>query len=389
MVESQQPKAGPTPILITWQAVAAICLGLVFLWALIVSQRQTIGLNNGFLALYSAAKLVGSGELYNPDALHQVEREVVGEPDETHRFARPPFYALALWPLSLIRYPAAFLIWQGLALAGVVCFVFLWARPGRTATLTACVFSLPLLLALAQGHDSPFLLLFIALMVREATRGRDVQAGLWLSLCAIKFHLFLLVPLVMVAQKRFRVLRGLAIGGGGLFVVSFVAGGLGWPLELFAAATAPGFSLDPHLMPNLYGLLGAPGAITVGEICGTALAAAIVWFGSTRWDFSTAVACALAASLLTSRHAYLYDAALLIPAGLAVFATAKKRPARVAALALLAPPSYLLGGEAYAMGILVGIVLLFLILAMADSLAEEPVKAASPPAPRSFFREFR
>ncbi len=389
MAESTAPRAGPTPIFITWKSVAAICLGLVFLWVLVLTQRQTTQLNDNFLALYSAAKLLGTGELYNPDALYQIEQEFGGEPDETHRFARPPFYALGLWPLTLVSYPATFLIWRLLTLASVIGFVFVWARPSRTASLTACVLSLPLLLAIAQGQDTPFLLLFIALMVRDAERGRDLEAGLWLSLCAIKFHLFLLVPLVIVAQKRLRIVGGLGIGAAALFVVSFVAGGLSWPLDLFKAATAPGFSSSPHLMPNIYGLVGAQGVITVGEICGAALAGAVVWFGSARWDFPTAIACGLAASLLTSRHAYLPDAVLLIPAGLAVFVAAKKLPARIAALVLLAPPSYLLGGEGYAMGILVGMVLLFLILAMVDSFSEEALASKTAPAPRSVFREFR
>ena len=52
------------------------------------------------------------------------------------------------------------------------------------------------------------------------TRGRDFAAGLLLALCSIKFHMFLLLPLVLLIHRRWAVLRGGLVGGAILLAIA-------------------------------------------------------------------------------------------------------------------------------------------------------------------------
>ncbi len=62
--------------------------------------------------------------------------------------------------------------------------------------------SLPALAGLLQGQDVAFLLLLAALAIRLEGGGQDFAAGLVLSLCSIKFHPFLLLPVLLLAQGK-------------------------------------------------------------------------------------------------------------------------------------------------------------------------------------------
>ena len=100
----------------------------------------------------------------------------------------------------------------------------------------------------------------IALRIRHS---RPFLTGLVLALCAAKFHLF--PPLLL---WRHRLWQGLVAGAAALLAISFAVAGRHWPLEYAA------------IMSNLHGLL-------------------------------------------VSRHAYMQDCALLLPALLIVLPTAR------------------------------------------------------------------
>ena len=80
--------------------------------------------------------------------------------------------------------------------------------------------SFPLFVGMMNGQDAVLLLPLIAWALRCSERGEDFQAGLALSLCAIKPHLLVLVPLALAVQRRWGVLRGGLAGGAVLFALS-------------------------------------------------------------------------------------------------------------------------------------------------------------------------
>jgi hypothetical protein len=161
------------------------------------------------------------------------------------------------------------------------------------------------------------------------------------SLCSLKFHLFFLLPLLIIGQKSWKFARGLLAGGAVLLAVSFAAAGWDWPVQFWRSATNPSFSPSPEFAPNLHGVLSSVAGGMVLEIALGATVVAAVWLACRRLDFRTALAACLAGGVLLSYHAYLPDFALLLPAALTVLATAESRLQRALAAILLAPPTHL------------------------------------------------
>src|SRR5581483_6478251 len=70
---------------------------------------HTLRGENDFLGLYPGGRLAGSPALYEAAASAAVQRQAVGYSNPHLVFCRPPFYAALLWPLSRLRYFAAYL----------------------------------------------------------------------------------------------------------------------------------------------------------------------------------------------------------------------------------------------------------------------------------------
>ena len=157
----------------------------------------------------------------------------------------------------------------------------------------------------------------------------------------LKFHLFLWLPLLLVGQRRWRMLAGLSVGGLSLLVLSFVVAGGRWPLDYYAVLTDSKISPAPDLMINFHGLFyGLPGSFALEIACGAAVAVATFW-GVRRASLLEGLAIVLTGGLLTSYHGYTGDCLLLLPAGLVVTATMTNRWTVPLATLLLTPPLYL------------------------------------------------
>src|ERR1017187_8673013 len=274
--------------------LAGIAL-LVFFWG--PSLGKIAAGHNDFLAFYAGGRLVGSGQLYDPARIGQVELDTGGATGRTLRYIRPPFHAMMFRPLAVLPFGFAYRIYLLLLLAAMAGFVLLWPGPDRAALALACCWSLPVSAAFANGQDDAFLLLWLALAARGHRR-HPLWAGLVLALCAAKFQLFLLVPLWLLAQRRWRMLAGLAAGGGVLALISFLAEGWGWPQRFLAALRSPRIAPGEWIMPNLHGLwLGRAGHPVVEVILALTVAAAVL-VEARRSEFTPGLCAALTGSLL-------------------------------------------------------------------------------------------
>src|SRR5579862_556191 len=294
---------------------------------------------NDYLQLYAGARLVGTPQLYDLRKISRVQMESAGFYGESLGFNRAPFYAVLLWPLGKLPYRQSYLLWQALCVCALLGFILLWRTPGKEAAMAACCWSLPLILALAHGQDLTFLLLLIAAALLIHPK-RSFAAGVLLSLCAIKVHLFLLLPLVMVAQRRWRMLGGLLAGGAFLTAVSFAAAGARWPFQYFEMLSQVS---DPEqqIMPNFHGmLLGIPYRHSIEALLALATAA-IVWLIARRTDFEYGLAAALTGGLLISVHANPQDCTLLLPALLIVIHRSSDWRLNYLCIALFTPWTYL------------------------------------------------
>jgi len=293
---------------------------------------------NDYLSFYAGARLVGSSKLYDPQQASIIQMQTAGFFGEALAYIRPPFYAVLLWPLGKLPYRESYFVWQTLLLGALVAFILLWRIPDPRTAVLACCWSLPLILAIAHGQDLTFLLLILAVSLR-IYRTRPFTAGLVLSLCAIKFHLFLLLPLLIIGQKRWRMLGGLVAGGASLAAISLAGAS---PNQYLGSLTRPGIAPEPQIMPNFHGLLvGVPNGWLIEVLLSLATAVA-VWLISRRSDFEYGLAAALVGGLLISHHAYPQDCTLLLPALLILMARSSDWRLNYLCVALFTPWPYLI-----------------------------------------------
>ena len=269
---------------------------------------------NDFAPFYAATTLVGTPDIYNPDKVFGIITRELGGSNASYRFIRMPFHAAILWPLSWFSYHTAYAIYLALRVGAMIAFMGLWRIPSRTYAVIFTLLSLPVFFSLVTGQDTLFLLLWIALAVRCQGQGKPFTAGVFFSLCAIKFHLFMLLPLLFIGQRRWRMFGGAASGGLVLMAISFLAAGARWPLDYFAALTNPVINPAPALMVNLHGLFHGVSGGSVIELVSCLAVAAAVWLVMKKATFLEGLAVVLVGGLLTSYHTYTGDCVLLVPA---------------------------------------------------------------------------
>ena len=264
--------------------------------------------DNDFQAFWVSGKLVLRGQLYDTPAFQAGERAILGYANPETQATRPPCFALGFWPLAQLPYRTAWLIWAAILAGAVLGFIRLW--PDRRAAALACCWSAGLCAAAVNGQDGPLILLWLGIAWRIRER-RPGLAGLVLSLCAAKFHIFVFLPLLL---WRHKMLRGFLMGAGILLAVSFAAGGWDWPRQYAAVILAQPVSPHAAIMPNLHGLFEPWPHGGMWEIAASLLVGAAVLAVVRRADFAAGLAAVLVGGLLVSHHAYLYDCMLLLPA---------------------------------------------------------------------------
>ena len=325
-----ETSAGPRSVTVDWRLGLIFCLAVAFVAGQLWLQKEHLltGPPNEFLMAYSSAKVIGATDIYDPSGL---------------AFQHSPLSALLISPLTALPYPNAFWTWSLLGVWSVVGFVMLWRPPDATVSAIAALASGPLFVAFLDGRALPLMLLFVAAGVAAAKGGREFHAGLWLSLAFVQPQLFLLLPLAVVAKRRWAVLRGMAVGGLALLGLSVWASGSDWPWRM--AAAWAGYPLEPGTSPTIAGLLTQLGLGPTFGIPAAAAVAVLVWIVASRSEMPAAVGTALAAGLLVSPRAELADAAILLPGALALYATARTRALRWTALLLLTPLPYFAAGS--------------------------------------------
>jgi Glycosyltransferase family 87 len=324
--------------------------GLVLVLGLMWVQRDRVLTGrNDFIQLWVSANLVGSPQLYDFDVNRQMQIKTIGVTMENVTPSRPPFYAILLKPFGWLPYNAAFPLFQLLSIACLIGFV--WLNRARSPELGIfCCFSMPVIANLANGQDLGILIFLVALALIRFEKHDDFIGGLILSLCAIKFHLFLLVPIVPLLHRRWRILAGGATGGALLLLASTIVQGPGWFRAYLDVLRNPILSPGSDIMPNLHGAFATLGPSKPLELAACAVVALMVAYLAWReTDFEIAFAYALLGGLLVSFHAYLQDAMILLPVLVTVLAKVAAMPVRHMMVIAALPPLHLmlLGGSPY------------------------------------------
>jgi hypothetical protein len=183
-----------------------------------------------------------------------------------------------------------------------------------------------------------------------AQRGQHFLSGVILGAGLIKFHLFLLWPIMLLIQRRCRMLAGACAAVTAEVLISLaLAGpsGLTKYVALLRMSDLRHLNPSPELMINVRSIalnlaidnIGVTGLLTLAAVI---LTAAACW----RAPLWRSIAAASAGSLLVAPHVYGYDAGLLL-AGLwlAMFESRGQSGAqgpRITATVLLTPVPMLL-----------------------------------------------
>ena len=262
--------------------------------------------------------------LYNPAQLTALLKSLVGPHHANDLFPYqnwpyPPVFLLILVPLGLLPYLAAFLIWEALALSACSLVVYCIVRqPAAFALVLASPFG-ALDFRWAQTGFLRASLLGAALLVLET---RPVLAGVLIGCLVFKPQFGILIPLALIAGKRWRASAAAAMTTLFLTGLSIVAFGIA-PWEAFARGLFAQANDILRLgkanwgpVQTIYGLIRALGGgaalAWIGQGCLTAAAAvllSLVWRSSARYPLKAAFLSA--ASLVATPYAWSHDLTVL------------------------------------------------------------------------------
>jgi hypothetical protein len=301
----------PTPGSVRRVLLVLIAIGGIAFWGwrFFTMPRDVRVCTTDFSAFYAGGRLAGTPETYSPDAVLAVEDQAVGCHTPNLIFIKPPFYAVLMWPLAQLPFGAAIAIWRVLCLAALGVFLWLW--PGdRLAHIAGTAWFLPAATSFNTGQDVAFVLAAVAAAALLLHRGRPFTAGVLFGICGIKFHLLLLLPLLILHRRLWRTAAGIAATGAVFAAISFAAYGWNWPKLYRAALADPRLNPYPWNMLNFNGLFhyhaewAIPFAIVTALIC---------WYGIAAGKLELGLAAMLAGGTLIAPHNTISDGVLFLP----------------------------------------------------------------------------
>jgi hypothetical protein len=175
-----------------------------------------------FAEYWAAGRLtLAGGDPYDPAAmLHEQQRAGWSSPTAVMMY-NPPWTLPIATLFGLLPFQIARSVWLPIQLLLILwCATRLWAMSGATPehTVRAAALALlwmPTIVALRMGQLSPLILLGLVGFLLSLSRRREIAAGMFFGLTAVKPQLVALVWIAFllwtVADRRWRVLIGAAV----------------------------------------------------------------------------------------------------------------------------------------------------------------------------------
>ena len=246
----------------------------------------------------------------------------------------PPGYYLAVSPLSQIPYQTAAVVWLVGSLVCLFLVFYLVARHHPMGehvwiwgSLLAAAFA-PVLFSLNIGHKSMLILLVLTSTYLLLYHKKSFWAGLVLGVIAFKPHFILLLAVMMLLQRDWRFVGGLAVSGIGWLLLCVCAG----PFLLLDYVTMLAGTTD-YTQQGGYQLTMAHGLVSSSELSlGWLIGSFSKWVGrlaamgvvialamalrrkvdSRSAAFAAWFSAIVIATVLVSPHFYQYDLAILV-----------------------------------------------------------------------------
>ena len=267
-----------------------------------------------FYSFWAGARLLGP-DLYNAQKVEALQQSVS---PQVHgkAFIRPPFYAMAVWPLAQLPFPVAFVAWQVLNMAALLFAIGLWRL--EWSSFLACAYFAPIWSCLRLGQDTSLLLVLAVLAVILIERRKEVFGGMVLALFVCKPNLVPLIPFLLLVQKRYRALTGFFVGGIALYLISSVVMGFDWIIGYTRAILANESTIWPRI-PGLAALLLRAHAPKWSVYAGLLVGAALTYFCARNAEWRHAVAFTLTVAVVFAPRSMVYDLVLVLPLLLCYF----------------------------------------------------------------------
>lgn len=319
-----------------------VALGVLFMLLLGYQKRQVaLHAKNDFVTFYAAAKLAGTPGLYSRTANLEMNTALVGN-DMGVMYIRPPFYAAILKPLSALPFLTAYALFTCASLASYLWFVARFTKECPALPFLAAI-SVPFLASVLAGQDASFMMAILGGSILLTRKNRDFAAGLLLSLCAYKFHLFLFVPVLILLKRRWRLLGGGVCGTVALTALGMAVNGLGSAGEWIRAVRNPWINPDAAAMPNLHGLVAIlNGDMRLEAVLIAGVCVIFLWMTLRTDNYELLFAASLVCGLLVSFHSTIIDDLVLFPVMILVLGASDLVPLRAATALILTPIPYFL-----------------------------------------------
>ena len=320
---------------VVFYLIAMVAIHLYLFW---ITRDMVRRGYSDFAIYYCAGTIVREGlghSLYDDVTQFRVQEQFAPDVPIRHGalpYTHPPFEALFFAPFTYVSYPKAFVLWDLFNVGMLVLSVFLlrphlaaFQRHSAVLSILASFAFFPVFFALLQGQDAILLLFLYTLSFLSLKKDRPAVAGAWLALGLYKFHLVLPFIVLLLAQKRTKVLRGFLPVAFLLAVISVLLVGpsqiMLYPhYVLNLENTMARGAIVPSDMPNLRGVIylllgGSAFTDAIVLVASFVLLLAVAWYSRVAADpdsLDGGFALSLVTTVLVSYHAMGYDLSMLL-----------------------------------------------------------------------------
>ena len=277
----------------------------------------TRGEGSDFLAFWGAAKLTVAG---TPQLAYDLAAETAVQATTgisgMFAYVNPPPFLLAIAPLGLLPYAVAWVVWS---LAGWAIWLLVARRILPQATLAIAAF--PGAWLAASHAQNGFLTGALLIGGVLALKRSQALSGALFGLLIVKPHLALLVPLWLLAGRKWTAIWTAAASALALSLLSLAVFGLktwqAWPQSFAVSAAIMRDSADVFWlrMGTVYSAVryhgGADAALVAQALVTLACASLVVLVWRRTRDTDASGALLLAATALGSPYLFAYDLAFL------------------------------------------------------------------------------
>jgi arabinofuranan 3-O-arabinosyltransferase len=234
----------------------------------------------------------------------------------------PPTFTLALAPLAMLPYVAAFLTWEGVTLVCCTAVIYLIVRRQPAISLALASPFAAWNFLIGQNGFLTASLIGASLLLLDR---RPVLAGVFIGCLTYKPQFGILFPVALIAASQWRACFSAAVTAILLAAASVAAFGVnGWatfPRAVFVQGSGTMFARPDwgFLLQTVYGLIlilhGGAALAWLGQGLATASVGIIVWLvwrSSARYALKAAILSS--GALIATPYAFAYDlAAIAIP----------------------------------------------------------------------------